>query len=91
MKLSNDLQMRKATHAGRAYAALTTRDHRATRDDLRALGGWSKDTVEQSYDRGLPVEGMLAAASFNARKLESFFIARDVLGTSILYDVIDVY
>lgn len=80
MKLSNDLQMRKVTHAGRTYAALTTRDHRATRDDLRALGGWSKDIVAQSYDRSLPIEGMLAAASFNAQKPESFFIARDILG-----------
>jgi len=36
MKISNDLQMRKATHAGHAYGALTTQDHRTTQDDLRA-------------------------------------------------------
>ena len=36
MKISNDLQMQKATHAGHAYGALTTQDHRATQDDLRA-------------------------------------------------------
>jgi len=37
--------------------------------------------MEQSYNCGLPVEGMLAAASFNVRKPESFFITHDVLGT----------
>jgi len=81
MKISNDLQMQKATHAGRVYAALTTWDHCTTQDDLRALSGWSMDTMEQSYDCGLPIKGMLAAASFNARKPELFFITCDVLGT----------
>jgi len=47
---------------------------------LRALGGWSKDIVAQRYDCSLPIEGVLAATSFNAQKPESFFIARNILG-----------
>jgi hypothetical protein len=71
----------KSTHAGRPFAAMTAREHRATQDDTRTLGNWSTPgSFGKCYDRTLPTDAMVAAASFNGRKQESYFVARDVLG-----------
>ncbi|RDB27704.1 hypothetical protein Hypma_003308 [Hypsizygus marmoreus] len=79
MYIRNDITARKITHAGRPFAATTAREHRATVEDTKALGNWSQGALQACYDRALPVDALLAAASFNARKQESYFIARDVL------------
>ena len=79
--MHNEIASTKVTHAGRAYAAIHAREHRATADDTRDLGNWSHSGSYKTYDRTLPLDGMIAAASFNAKKQSSYVIARDNLGT----------
>jgi hypothetical protein len=81
MHVRNDIIISKSTHAGRPFAAMTAREHRATQDDTRTLGNWSTPgSFGKCYDRTLPTDAMVAAASFNGRKQESYFVARDVPG-----------
>lgn len=48
---------------------------------MKAIGCWSvNDAFANCYDRALPLEGLLGAAMFNARKPEQYFLARDHLG-----------
>lgn len=80
MHIRNKILIKKVTHAGRPFAAMAARQHRATADDTKALGNWSQGgSFRDCYDRSLPVDAMLAAASFNAKKQDSYFIPRDVL------------
>lgn len=81
MKESNNISINKATHAGRPYAAMTAREHRASRDDTKELGNWSHGGSFSAYDRTLPIDAMLGAASFNARKQETYMIARAKIRT----------
>jgi hypothetical protein len=81
MHRENDITIVKSTHAPRPFAAGTARQHGAHTDDTKALGNWSQSgSFRRCYDTALPTAAMLAAASFNGRKQESFFLARDVLG-----------
>ncbi|KAF5377311.1 hypothetical protein D9615_006350 [Tricholomella constricta] len=76
----NEISIRKVTHAGRPFAAMTAREHRATSDDTKALGNWSQNgSFRKCYDTALPTDAMLAAASFNGRRQDSYFIPRDQL------------
>lgn len=80
MKEKNNISINKATHAGRPYAATTAREHRASRDDTKDLGGWSTGGSFGAYDHTLPIDAMLGAASFNARKQETYMISRAKIG-----------
>ena len=83
MHAHNDILINKSTHAGRPFAAITAREHRATQDDTRTLRNWSTSgSFGKCYDHTLPTDAMVAVASFNGRKQESYFVARDVLGMS---------
>ncbi|KAL0957422.1 hypothetical protein HGRIS_001221 [Hohenbuehelia grisea] len=81
MKDRNDISIPKVTHAGRPYTATTARQHRASRDDTKDLGGWSQSGSYSTYDRTLPVDALVAAASFNARKQETYMVSRVQLRT----------
>jgi hypothetical protein len=84
MHVRNDIMISKSTHAGRPFAAMTAREHHATQDDTRTLGNWSTPgSFGKCYDCTLPMDAMVAAASFNGRKQESYFVARDVLGAPL--------
>jgi hypothetical protein len=62
----------------------TARSHGASGADVKALGRWkTNDAFPNCYDQAVPLEGMLGAAMFNARKPEQYFIARDYLGESL--------
>jgi Centromere DNA-binding protein complex CBF3 subunit, domain 2 len=76
------VKLSKATHATRAYTAMTARVHGASVDGTKALGGWSDSgSFRPCYDRTLPVDALLGAATFDARKPESYILPRDALGT----------
>lgn len=52
-------------------------------DGTKALGGWSEGSCfRPCYDRALPVDALLGAATFNARKPESYSLPRNALGKS---------
>ena len=77
---SNDIEVSKATHATRVYCAEITRAHGASMDDTKVLGGWNDGGAFQPcYDRKLPLPALLAAATFNAAKPESYFLPREHL------------
>ena len=63
------------------------RDNRASRPETKAVGKWSMngDGAYDRYDHSLPIEGMLAAASFNARHPEAYMILRNSLGEYLLW------
>ncbi|PPQ83383.1 hypothetical protein CVT24_006465, partial [Panaeolus cyanescens] len=77
----NDLELshEQVTHAGRTYAATTAIANGASGESVRALGIWSQPDSFSVYNHSLPVEAMVAAAGFNARHPESYFIARSLL------------
>jgi hypothetical protein len=71
----------KSTHAACSFTAQTARQNGASVDGTKALGGWSENgSFRPCYDRALPLEALLGAATFNARKPESYFLPRDLLG-----------
>jgi hypothetical protein len=55
--------------------------HGASIDGTKALGGWSESCGSfcPCYDRALPVDAMLGAAMFNARKPENYHLPQDAL------------
>jgi len=74
----------KSTHATRSFTAQTARQHGASVDGTKALGGWSENgSFRPCYDRALPLDGLLGAANFNAQKPESYFLLCGVLGKLI--------
>ncbi|KAG6862889.1 hypothetical protein C0993_001063, partial [Termitomyces sp. T159_Od127] len=79
MYTRNGINIRKVTHAGRPFAATSAREHGATVEGTKALGNWSQGTLRNCYDRMLPIDAMLAAASFNGKRQDSYFLARDAL------------
>lgn len=76
------ISISKSTHAARPFTAQTARVHGASIDGTKALGGWSDSSgsFRPCYDRALPVDAMLGAAMFNARKPETYQLLRDALG-----------
>ena len=79
----NNIFISKVTHAARPFAAQTARAHGATVSGTKALGGWNDSGSYRScYDRAFPVDALLGAGMFNARKPEEYFLARDALGKS---------
>lgn len=81
MHKENNVEITKSTHAGRYYSAMNSRAHGATVGGTKALGGWNESgSFRNCYDRAFPVDALLGAASFNARKPEEYFLPRDELG-----------
>lgn len=81
MHEANDISITKVTHATRPFAAQTARENGASVSSTKALGGWSEGGVYRNcYDRALPLEAMLGAAMFNARKPENHCLLRECLG-----------
>jgi hypothetical protein len=75
------VSLSKVTHATRSYTAQTARVHGASVDGTKALGGWSEDgSFRPCYDRALPLDALLGAAMFNARKPETYCLPRGMLG-----------
>jgi hypothetical protein len=75
------ISLSKVTHATRSYTAQTARAHGASVDGTKALGGWSEDgSFRPCYDRALPLDALLGAAMFNARKPETYCLPRGMLG-----------
>lgn len=81
---ANGIDVTKVTHAGRAYAAQSARLYGAGVADTKALGGWSDGAFKQCYDRTFPIESIVGAAAFNAKQLETYFVPRSVVSTSLL-------
>ncbi len=85
MHQANNVDITKSTHAGRCYGAMNSRAHGATVGGTKALGGWNESgSFRNCYDCAFPVDALLGAASFNARKPEDYCLARDELGKSPL-------
>ncbi|KAL1746150.1 hypothetical protein HDZ31DRAFT_62412 [Schizophyllum fasciatum] len=78
----NDVIISSKTHAGRKFTVKNIRDNRASRSEAKAVGKWSEsgNGAYDRYDRSLPIEGMLAAASFNGQRPEGYMIPRNCLG-----------
>jgi hypothetical protein len=75
------VSLSKVTHATRSYTAITARENGASVDGTKALGGWSEGgCFRPCYDRALPVDALLGAATFNARRPESYSLPRNALG-----------
>ncbi|KAG1907694.1 uncharacterized protein F5891DRAFT_974358 [Suillus fuscotomentosus] len=65
----NDISLTKATHATRHFTAKTACSHRASGNDVKAIGCWSvNDAFANCYD-----------SMFNARKPEQYILAQDHL------------
>jgi hypothetical protein len=79
----NGVMLSKVTHAARPYTAKTARENGASVEGTKALGGWSDGgSFRPCYDRALPLDTLLGAADFNARKPEGYFVPRSALGES---------
>lgn len=74
------ISLSKVTHATRSYTAITARGHGASVDGTKALGGWSDSgSFRPCYDRALPVDALLGAATFDAQKPETYGLPRNAL------------
>lgn len=79
--IKNDICITKVTHAGRCYAAQNARAHGASITGTKALGGWNESgSFRNCYDRAFPVDALLGAAAFNARRPEQYCLPRSSLG-----------
>nr|GAT42467.1 predicted protein [Mycena chlorophos] len=77
---ANDIEITKVTHAGRGFTAKTAREHGASSEEVKALGGWNDSgSYRPCYDRALPLEALLGAAMFDSKSPQSHFIARETL------------
>lgn len=80
------VSLSKVTHATRSYTAITARGHGASVDGTKALGGWSEaGCFRPCYDRALPVDALLGAATFDAQKPETYSLPRNALGEWCLF------
>lgn len=80
-----DVDISKVTHAGRPFAAQTSRSHGASVSGTKALGGWNESgSFRGCYDRTFPLDALLGAGTFNGRKPEQYSLPRGELGKSLL-------
>jgi len=83
MHMKNNIDITKKTHAGRHYAAQTARAHGASVNGTKALGGWSDNgSFNPVYDRAFPLDALLGAGMFNARRPEDYTLPRNSIGES---------
>lgn len=80
MYTCNGINICKVTHAGHLFAATSACEHGATVEGTKALGNWSQETLQNCYNQMLLIDAMLAAASFNGKRQDSYFLAQDALG-----------
>ncbi|PPQ87750.1 hypothetical protein CVT24_003818, partial [Panaeolus cyanescens] len=73
------LQHHKVTHGGRSYTATTAIQQGASIDSVRALGNWSIASSWSLYNHSLPVDAIVAAAGFNGKQVNSYFVAREAI------------
>ena len=77
----NGICMSKATHGGRVTSALMARANGASITETKALGGWNDGgSYRACYDCQPPLEGLLAAAHFFAKRPESYYLPRASIG-----------
>jgi hypothetical protein len=70
----NNIDISKATHATRVYAAQLPRSHGSSTEDTKTLGGSNdKGSFKSCYDHKLPLLALLGAAMFNPSKPEAHF------------------
>lgn len=78
MHKKNNVEIAKATHAGRCYGAVNLHAHGATVGGSEALSGWNENgSFQNCYDCAFLVDALLGAASFNGWKPEEYFLAQD--------------
>ncbi|KIM85928.1 hypothetical protein PILCRDRAFT_86658 [Piloderma croceum F 1598] len=83
MHRENNIEITKATHAGRSYATINSHAHGATVGGTKALGGWNESgSFRNCYDRAFPIDALLGAASFNAHRLEEYYLPQDDLSNA---------
>ncbi|TFY83866.1 hypothetical protein EWM64_g142 [Hericium alpestre] len=74
------ISLTKVTHATRHFGAQNARNHGASVNGAKAMGGWSDSgSYRACYDRTFPLDALLASAMFNGRDPSSYFLARDTL------------
>lgn len=80
MHNANKIDISKNTHAGRPFAAQNMRANGASVTGTKAVGGWNQGgSFNPCYDRKQPLDGLLGAAGFNARRPEDYILPRDML------------
>jgi hypothetical protein len=83
MHKENDIEITKATHASRTYGAMNSHAHSMTVGGTKALGRWNESgSFRNCYDQAFPVDTLLGAASFNARRPEEYYLPQDDLHKS---------
>ena len=81
MHKKNNIDITKKTHAGRHYAAHTARAHGASASGMKALGSWNESgSFTSVYDRAFPLDALMGAAMYNARRPEEYTLPRAHLG-----------
>lgn len=82
---ANNIDITKNTHAGRPYAAQSMRANGASVTGTKAVGGWNQGgSFNPCYDRKQPLDALLGAAGFSARRPEDYVLARDILRKSLI-------
>ncbi|PPQ81245.1 hypothetical protein CVT24_009532 [Panaeolus cyanescens] len=75
-----NLGHKQVTHVGRTFGATTAIERGASVDSVRILGRWAQSAGSfDVYNRALPTDAMIAAAGFNGRQQDSYYILRDSL------------
>ncbi|TFY79269.1 hypothetical protein EWM64_g4743 [Hericium alpestre] len=70
----------KVTHTTCHFGAQNARNHGASMNGAKAMGGWSDSgSYRACYDCTFPLDALLASAMFNGRDPSSYFLARDTL------------
>jgi hypothetical protein len=83
MHMKNNIDITKKTHAGCHYAAQTARAHGASVNGTKALGGWSDNgSFNPVYGHAFPLDALLGAGMFNARRPEDYTLPRNSIGES---------
>ena len=73
MHKKNNVDITKKTHAGHHYAAHTVRAHGASASGTKALGSWNESgSFTSVYDRVFPLDVLMGAAMYNARRPEEY-------------------
>lgn len=81
MHESNGIHVSKVTHATRIFFAQNARTNGASESGTKAAGGWQDGagSFRKCYERTFPIDALLGAAMFNARKPESYALPRNEL------------
>lgn len=77
----NNISISKVTHATRYFFAQAARTNGASESGTKALGGWNEGSgsFRQCYERTFPIDALLAAGMFPAKKPENYALPRNEL------------